>query len=261
MELKNIVYEKSEGIGTITLNRPAKLNAITFDMLDEIWALLQDIIADEEVRVIVLTGAGRYFSAGADLEILSTLTPATFRWRQRRYWNRVFSEFEDIQKLTIAALNGPAIGGGLEFALCCDLRYSVDNATFSLPEINFGIVPDSGATVRLPWLIGLARAKEFILSGDTITAKRAEELGLINQVFPQGVFKDEVHKIALKMAQKAPLALGMGKQLINRSFQQKDAKLGLEDAIDLQSILIQTEDYQEAIKAFKEKRPPLFRSK
>jgi enoyl-CoA hydratase len=258
MELKNIVYEKSEGIGTITLNRPAKLNAISFEMLDEIWALLQDIIADEDVRVIVLTGAGRYFSAGADLEILSTLTPATFRWRQRKYWNRVFNEFEDIQKLTIAALNGPAIGGGLEFALCCDLRYSVDNASFSLPEINFGIVPDSGATVRLPWLIGLARAKELILSGDSITAKRAEELGLINQVFPHETFNDEVHKIAVKMAKKAPLALGMGKQLINRNFQQRDAKFGLEDAIDLQSILIVTEDYQEALKAFKEKRPPIF---
>jgi len=261
MELKNIVYEKSEGVGTITLNRPAKLNAITFEMLDEIWALLQDIIADEEVRVIVLTGAGRYFSAGADLEILSTLTPATFRWRQRKYWNRVFNEFEDMQKLTIAALNGPAIGGGLEFALCCDLRYSADNATFSLPEINFGIVPDSGATVRLPWLIGLARAKELILSGESITAKRAEELGLINQVFPRETFHDEVRKIAVKMAKKAPLAVGMGKQLINRSFQQREAKSGLGDAIDVQSILIVTEDYQEALKAFKEKRPPIFRGK
>jgi enoyl-CoA hydratase/carnithine racemase len=258
MELKTIVYEKAEGVGTITLNRPAKLNAITFEMLDEIWALLQDIVADEDVRVIVLTGAGRYFSAGADLEILSTLTPATFRWRQRKYWNKVFNELEDIQKLTIAALNGPAIGGGLEFALCCDLRYSVDNATFSLPEINFGIVPDSGATVRLPWLIGLARAKELILSGESITAKRAEELGLINQVFPHETFDDEVRKIAVKMAEKAPLALGMGKQLINRSFQQKDAKFGLEDAIDVQSTLIVTEDYQEALKAFKKKRPPIF---
>jgi enoyl-CoA hydratase len=261
MELKNIVYEKSEGIGTITLNRPAKLNAINFEMLDEIWGLLQDIIADEDIRVIVLTGAGRYFSAGADLKILSTLTPATFRWRQRRYWNRVFNEFEDIQKLTIAALNGPAIGGGLEFALCFDLRYSVDNATFSLPEINFGIVPDSGATIRLPWLIGLAKAKEFILSGESITAKKAEELGLINQIFPPETFNVEVHKIAVKMAQKAPLALGTGKQLINRNFQQRDAKLGLEDVMDLQSILIQTEDYQEAIKAFKDKRPPIFRGR
>ena len=175
MELKNIIYDKSEGIGTITLNRPAKLNAINFEMLDELWALFQDIIVDDDTRVIILKGEGRYFCAGADLEIVGGMTPNEFRWRQRKYWNRVFSEFEDIQKLTIAALNGPALGGGLELALCCDLRYSVDDAHFSLPEIDFGILPDSGGTVRLPWLIGLARAKELILTGDSVTAGRAEE--------------------------------------------------------------------------------------
>jgi len=261
VQYKNILYDKSDGVGTITLNRPSKLNAISFDMLDELWELLQDIIVDNDVRVILLTGAGRYFCAGADLEILATMTPATFRWRQRKYWNRVFDEFEEIQKLTIAAFNGPAIGGGLEFALCFDLRYSVDDANFSLPEINFGIIPDSGATVRLPWLIGLARAKEFILTGESISAKKAEELGLVNRTFPRETFNDEVRKLALKMAQKPPLALGMGKQLINRSFQQRDAKFGLEEAADVQSILIVTEDYQEGIKALNEKRSPVFRGK
>jgi enoyl-CoA hydratase/carnithine racemase len=156
MELQNIVYEKSEGVGTITLNRPGKLNAITFEMLDDLWALLQEIMVDEEVHVILLKGEGRYFCAGADLGILGTLTPETFRIRQRKYWNRVFNEFEDIQKLTIAALNGPALGGGVELALCCDMRYAVEDATFALPEINFGILPDSGGTIRLPGLIGLA---------------------------------------------------------------------------------------------------------
>ena len=163
--------------------------------------------------------------------------------------------------MTIAAFNGPAIGGGLEFALCFDLRYSVDDANFSLPEINFGIIPDSGATVRLPWLIGLARAKEFILTGESISAKKAEELGLVNRTFPRETFNDEVRKLALKMAQKPPLALGMGKQLINRSFQQRDAKFGLEEAADVQSILIVTEDYKEGIKALNEKSPPAFRGK
>ncbi len=261
MELKYIVYGKSEGVGTVTLNRPAKLNAINFEMLEELWALFQDIIADNEVRVILLRAEGRYFCAGADLEIVGGLTPTEFRWRQRKCWNRVFSEFEDIQKLTIAALNGPALGGGLELALCCDLRYSVDDAHFSMPQINFGILPDAGGTVRLPWLIGLARAKELILTGDNITAKKAEELGLVNAVFPRESFEDEVRKIAAKMAQKAPLALGLGKQLINRSFQQRDIKTCLEEVTDVQSILISTEDYQEAVKAYQEKRPPVFRGK
>jgi enoyl-CoA hydratase/carnithine racemase len=261
MEMQYVVYEKSEGIGTITLNRPAKLNAINFEMLDELWALFQDIMVDDEVRVILLRGEGRYFSAGADLGILASMTPTDFRWRQRKYWNRVFNEFEDIQKLTIAALNGPALGGGLELALCCDLRYAVEDAHFALPEIDFGIIPDSGGTVRLPWLIGLARAKEFILSGDRMSAARAEELGLVNGVFPRDTFEDEVRGIAVKFAQKAPLALGMGKQLINRSFQQRDIKTGLEEAMDVQTVLSFTEDYQEAVRAYQEKRPPIFRGK
>ena len=261
MELQNIVYEKSEGVGTITLNRPGKLNAITFEMLDDLWALLQEIMIDEEVHVILLKGEGRYFCAGADLGILGTLTPETFRIRQRKYWNRVFNEFEDIQKLTIAALNGPALGGGVELALCCDMRYAVDDATFALPEINFGILPDSGGTIRLPWLIGLARAKEFILTGDPIPAKKAAEWGLLNGIFPRETFDEEVRKIAVKMAHKAPLAVGMGKQLINRSFQQRDIKTCLEEAMDVQSILICTEDYREAVKAREEKRPPVFRGR
>ncbi len=261
MELQNITYDKSEGVGTITLNRPTKLNAISFDMLDELWALFQDIKVDDEVHVILLKGEGRYFCAGADLSILETLTPETFRIRQRKYWNRVFNEFEDIQKLTIAALNGPALGGGVELALCCDMRYAVDDVTMALPEINFGILPDSGGTVRLPWLIGLPRAKEFILSGEPITAKKAEEWGLLNGTFPRETFDEEVRKIAVKMATKAPIALGIGKQLINRSFQQRDVKSGLEEAMDVQSILVCTKDYQEAVKAREEKRTPNFKGK
>jgi enoyl-CoA hydratase/carnithine racemase len=261
MELQNIAYEKSEGVGTITLNRPAKLNAINFEMLDELWALLQHIMVDDDVHVILLKGEGRYFSAGADLAILGTLKPETFRIRQRKYWNRVFNELEEIQKLTIAALNGPALGGGVELALCCDMRYAVDDATLALPEINFGIVPDSGGTVRLPWLIGLPRAKEFILTGEPISTTKAEEWGLLNGVFPQRSFGEEVRRIAVKMAQKAPIAVGLGKQLINRSSQQRDIKTGLEEAMDVQSILICTEDYAEAVRARQEKRPPTYRGR
>lgn len=261
MQLRNILYDKSDGVGTITLNRPAKLNALNYDTLDELWALFQDIIADEDVRVIVLTAAGKYFSAGADVEILTTLATsplATVRRQIRTSWQRVFNEFEDIQKPTIAALNGPAIGGGLELALSCDLRYSVDDATFSLPEVDFGVIPEAGGISRLPWLVGLAKAKELILIGDSISAKKAEELGLVNKIFPHDTFYDEVCKIAFKMAKKPPLAVGMGKQLINRSFQSRDVKFSLEEAVDVQSILIRTEDHQEAVRALKEKRAPIF---
>jgi len=261
MELKNVIYEKSEGVGTISLNRPEKLNAISFEMLDELWALLQDIIVDDDIHVILIKGEGRYFSAGADLSILGTLKPGTFRINQRKYWNRVFDQFEDIEKLTIVALNGPALGGGVELALCCDLRYAVEDATLALPEINFGILPDSGGTARLPWLIGVPRAKEFILTGEPITANTAVGWGLLNGIFSKETFDEEVRKIAVKMALKAPIALGLGKQLINRSSQQRDIKTGLEDVMDVQSFLICTEDYQEAVKAHQEKRPPNFKGK
>ena len=261
MQPKTILYDKSGGVGTITLNRTSKLNALNFEMLDELWALLQDIMVDSEIRVAVFTGAGRYFSAGADLEILEGLTPATFRTAQQKYWNRVFNEIEDIPKLTIAALNGPAIGGGLELALCCDLRYSVDDATFKTPQIDFGLIPDAGATFRLPLLMGLARAKEFILSGESMSAREAEALGLVNRVLPRETFQGEIQRIAEKMAKKPPLALGIGKKIINRGFHRGDIRSSLEDAMDAQSILIVTEDYQEGIKAFREKRHPVFRGK
>ena len=258
MEKRSVVLDKSEGVGLITLNRPEKLNAISFEMLDVLFEHIQDVAADEAVRVVLITGEGRYFSAGADLEIVGTLTRKTFRRRQRRYWNRVFGEVADSRKLTIAALNGPALGGGLELALCCDLRYSVDDATFSFPQISFGIVPDSGGTVRLPLLIGPARAKEIILSGEAITARRAEELGLVNGTFPRQTFQDDVRALAVKMARKAPLALGLGKQLIDRSIRHRDVSMGLEEVMDAQSKLIGSEDYQKALRAYREKRPPEF---
>jgi len=262
MPYQNILYDRSGGVGTITLNRPGKLNALNFEMLDELWELLQGILADHEVRVVVLTGAGRYFSSGADLEILSTLDLRTFRTFQHKYWNRVFNEFEQMQRLTIAALNGPAIGGGLELALCCDLRYAVEeDATLRMPQIQFGLIPDAGGTVRLPWLMGLAKAKEFILSGEVMSAREAEACGIVNRVFSRDAFPEEIRKIADKMARKPPLAMAIGKQIINRSFQQRDARFGLEDATDAQCILISTEDYGEGVRAFQEKRVPVFRGR
>ena len=254
MGYNNIIYKKSDGIGTIILNRPSKLNALNFEMLDELWMALQNIMSDSDVNVVLLTGAGRYFSAGADLDILSSLSSETFRLHQHKYWNRVFCELEDLQKLTIAAINGPAVGGGVELALCCDLRYAAEHATFRMPQIDFGLLPDAGATTRLPWLIGLAAAKEFIFTGDAMPASRAMDKGLINQIFPREIFSDEIQKIAVKLSQKSGLALGMGKRIINRSYQQRDVKFGLEEITDVQSILISTERFRNGIKSFIEKR-------
>jgi enoyl-CoA hydratase/carnithine racemase len=152
-------------------------------------------------------------------------------------------------KLTVAAVNGPAIGGGVELLLCCDLRYAVEDAFFQMPQITFGLLPDAGATIRLPWLVGLAKAKEFIFSGDAIDAIRAQTDGLINDVFPREHFHEAVRKKAEKFAQKSLDALGMGKQLINRSFQQRGVKFGLEEITDVQTLLISSQEYKESINA------------
>jgi len=261
MGLKTILYDQADGVGRITLNRPEKLNAINFEMLEEMWWVLQEIVVDQEVRVVLLTGEGRYFAAGADLEILAALEPESLREELTRYWNPVFSEFENMQKPTIVGLNGPAVGAGVELALCCDLRYAGENATFQLPQINFGVLPDAGATVRLPMLVGPARAKELILTGETVSAQEAAGMGLVNRVFPQEAIAEEVRAIARKIAQKPPLALGMGKQLVNRAFRSGDPRTGLEDVKNAQCSLIRTDDYREGVRAFLEKREPVFQGR
>jgi enoyl-CoA hydratase/carnithine racemase len=258
MGFKTILYHKADGVGTITLNRPEKLNAINFEMLEEMWSALQEIVVDQEVRVVLLTGEGRYFAAGADLEILAALEPESLWEELTRYWNPVFSEFENMQKPTIVGLNGPVVGAGVELALCCDLRYAGEKATFRLPQINFGVLPDAGATVRLPMLVGPARAKELILTGETVSAQEAAGIGLVNRVFPQEALAEEVRGIARKMAQKPPLALGVGKELVNRAFRSGDTRAGLEEAKNAQCSLIKTDDYREGVKAFLEKREPVF---
>ena len=260
MEFKYIIYEKSEGIATITINRPEALNAFSAEVVSEILQALEDVKADESVRVVVLTGAGeKAFSAGADIKAMKGMNALKAR-ELSQMGERLCSALENLEKPVIAAINGYALGGGLEVAMACDIRLASENARMGQTEINIGLIPGWGGTQRLTRLIGATKAKELIFTGKMIDAKTAEQLGLVNMVVPQDKFRETVRQFALELAQKAPVALKVAKALIN-----KGAEISLDAAIALEregfGVVASTEDLQEGVSAFIEKRKPVFKGK
>ena len=200
MAFENIIVEVAEGVATITFNRPKALNALNDQTLDELAAALDAIEADEEIRVLLLTGAGeKSFVAGADITEL-----ATFNTLQGKLFSRkgqlIIGRLQDLAIPVIAAVNGFALGGGSEMALACDFIYASENAMFGLPEITLGIIPGFGGTQRLPRLIGSNRAKELIFTGKMIPATEAETIGLVNRVLPQATLMEEVMNTARSIA-------------------------------------------------------------
>jgi len=249
-----VLLEKDGRLATITLNRPNKLNALTVPMIELFGKILATIRDDNEISVVLVTGAGKAFSAGADLEFLHSLgSPAEFRKRLKQNWHTHFDAMENMEKLFIAAINGIAIGGGVELALACDLRIAAASATFSMLEIKYGLIPDAGGTNRLPKLIGPARAKELIFSGESISSNEAQQIGLLNRVFPDDGFNRAAKTYAEKFLDKSPTALGKGKLVVNRGV-SLDTRAGLDDAAMLQSLLLDSDEYQEAMRIFHEQR-------
>jgi len=260
MEFKYIIYEKSEGIATITLNRPEALNAFGKEVVEEIIHALEDVKNDENVRVVVLTGSGeKAFSAGADIKAMTGMTPLKAR-ELSLMGERLCLALENLEKPVIAALNGYALGGGLEVAMSCDLRIASENARVGQTEINIGLIPGWGGTQRLTRLVGRTKAKELVFTGKIIDAKTAEQLGLINIVAPPDKFKETVRQFALELASKAPVAVRVAKALIN-----KGADIGLDSALALEregfGVVASTEDLKEGVSAFTEKRKPIFKGK
>jgi enoyl-CoA hydratase len=260
MEFKYIIYEKSEGIATITLNRPEALNAFSREVVEEILQALQDVRNDENVRVVVLTGAGeKAFSAGADIKSMIGMTVLKAR-ELSLMGEKLCLALENLEKPVIAALNGYALGGGLEVAMSCDLRIASENARMGQTEINIGLIPGWGGTQRLTRLIGRAKAKELVFTGRMIDAKTAEQLGIINMAVPQDKFKDTVRQFASELASKAPVAVRVAKALIN-----KGADISLDSALALEregfGVVASTEDLKEGVSAFTEKRKPAFKGK
>ncbi|MBG9588424.1 enoyl-CoA hydratase/isomerase family protein [Cytobacillus firmus] len=258
MDFNNILVRAEEGIGFIIINRPELRNALNIDTLLEIETALDNMRDDEDIRVIIFTGAGeKSFAAGADI---SQLSKRTMIDALKPNMTATYRKIEDYEKPTIAAINGYALGGGLELALACDIRVASLNAKVGLPEVGLGIMPGAGGTQRLSRIIGKGKAMELILTGDVITAAEAERLNLISKAVPQEELIETAKGYARRISVKGPLALRMAKAAVNRG-----ADMEMETALYLeklaQTILIGSEDKLEGTQAFLEKRTPQFKGK
>lgn len=254
MNYETIVFEKKEHVARITFNRPHRLNAINSALGLEFKQALEDVAADDEVRVLVLTGNPRIrekegqqeikhcFSAGWDMAETSAVEP-------------VVELLAACEKPVIAMVNGFALGGGCEIALACDFIFAADTSEIGLPEINRGLLPGWGGTQRLPRRIGVPRAKWMILSGETVSGTEAYRIGLVDRVVSKEELDSVVFEFAARLASKAPLGLKKIKEVINRGI-DTDLQSGLEIEQEALGFLIQTEDFQEGIAAFMEKREP-----
>ena len=259
MEFKNTLYEKREGIATITINRP-KVNALNGQAIQEISARLDDAEQDEEVKVVVITGAGdRAFCAGLDLNAVRDMHSIE-AMNFTVFGQRLTKKIEELRKPVIAAINGYALGGGLELAMSCDLRIASENAKLGQTELNVGLIPGWGGTQRLPRLVGRGIAKELIFTGKMIDAKTAKQLGLLSAVVPPDKLKSAVKDLANELMTKPPVGVQMTKQLINNSIEM-DLTKGLLQEAEAFGVIVSTEDFNEGVAAFLEKRKPEYKGK
>lgn len=257
--METIAIERRGRVAILTINRPDKLNALNSAVHSEGVAALDELRADNEVRVLVLTGSGeKAFIAGADITEFEGNTPVAQRdlFHERSLFNSV----DQFPKPVIAMIDGFCLGGGNELAMACDIRIASDRSRFSQPEINLGIIPGGGGTQRLTNLVGEGRAMEMILTGDMIDAATAERFGLVNHVYPFAELEAETMKLAEKIAEKAPIALQLCKEAVKFA-SRSNLDEGLRREVDLFALVFSTEDKKEGISAFLEKRKPDFKGR
>ena len=258
MDLENIILEKENRIGKITLNRPDVLNALDKKTYSEIGTAIEDVREDKDIRVVIITGAGKAFCSGLDLTYAATIvdmSPLEFRSTIRRL-QEIF-RLERLEKPVIAAVNGYAMGNGCDLALACDFRIASENARFEMTYVKLGLIPDIGGTYRLARLVGLGKAKELILTGDRIDTKEAERIGLVNRVVPANELESATMKFAEKLAKGAPVAIGLSKMAINSAI-DTNLSAALENEVYGQSLCLQTEDVKEGTMARLQRREPKF---
>ncbi len=262
MSYEDIIFEKKHNIAIITFNRPEKLNAITPAMRASISECIQQVSQDNEVRVLIITGAGRGFCSGADLTMSSARTDADRRQALTGHalglTQTLSSTLRKLTKPTIAAVNGVAAGAGFSIMMACDIVVASENARFSSIFVKRGLVPDLGLTHSLPRLIGIKKALELLLTGDMIDSGEAQRIGLVNRVVPHQQLMEATRELATKIADGAPIAVQLTRQSVYQGiYNDLDTQIKLE--FYNQSICHASEDYKEGVRAFLEKRKPEFK--
>jgi len=255
-----LMLSKTEGVTTITLNDPTKLNALNLEMQKELLSALRYVRDDGDTKVIIITGAGeKAFCVGADISVFEEISAIKGYQLMRDPGYEVHRLMEMMEKPLIAVVNGYCLAGGLEVALACDFILAVEEAVFGVPEINVGIIPGWGGCVRLARALGARRAKEWVMTGKRFSSVEAKDVGLINRILPRNVLMDEARKLAFDLTAKSPNALKMAKMVINLSLETADTDAALAIERGAISVLMGTEDCAEGVAAFLEKRKANFK--
>jgi enoyl-CoA hydratase/carnithine racemase len=252
----NFAIERRDGVAVLTFTREDRMNALDHDTFRDLGAAFDVLDADSETQIVVLTGRGKAFVAGADIKGYIDITVLDYVEFQR-LGRSVYDRIESFPKPVIAAVNGYALGGGFELVLVCDLVVAAESAQLGLPEAKLGLLPGGGGTQRLPRLVGRNKAKELLMTADFITAAQAKELGIVNRVVPDGDLMTETLALAERIMRRAPLAVRMAKQLVNDGLQASLAT-AITMETGMTATLYDTADAQEGIAAFVEKRWPAF---
>ena len=252
-----VTLKKEGRVAVISIERPEALNALSRQIIDEIEGLVETVEEDGEIGSIVFYSE-KNFAAGADIKAMMDLSVEEAK---EFSFVRVMSKIRKLEIPTIAAIEGYALGGGLELALTCDLRLAAETAKMGFPEINLGIMPGAGGTIAAPRLIGAAKAKELIFTGRTVSAEEAVQMGLINYSVSADSVREEALRLAKRLVEKAPVAMRMAKESIDRGLQAGSMDEGLEIELELWSRLFATEDQKEGMAAFVEKRPAQYKGK
>ncbi len=283
MEYKRLICDKDRQnhIAIVTMNRPNSANSFDFLLMEEIdYVFRDDLEPDDDIRAIVLTGAGKYFSAGVDLSMFVDKTAQVEKEEMDKgvASSRVGEQTEEVpwgkgtvvgavafmqtmRKPIIAAVNGPAEGMGVSFALACDIRIASDKAKFAMMFVKRGLAPDTGGSFTLPRVVGFSKAKELLLTGETIDASEAYRIGMVSKVVPHDELMTAARELACKIGALPPMAVGLNKLSLHKSMAQTDIIAQMMVEIECQDKLMATEDFKEAATAFMEKRPPVFKGK